>query len=288
MRTPLSEKLYSLGKLNVLTYAHVTKVIMKEKVAIGIEVERFGQTLKYLALNEVVLSAGAIGSPQILMLSGIGPKAHLEKLEITVEADLPVGDNLQDHIMIPTPVEANAAITTSPFTSVNPLNYLQLLLSNSGPLQDNGVGALGIIHTSLSDKIRPDLEFHMAAFSYALDFGLVMKHLINYEEEGYQHVYSPAMGKYVATVLPSLNRPKSFGTIRLKNKDPFEKPIIDPSYLTDQYDVDVLVEGMKYIMKILTTKSAKQYNLKILPDLFHCGKFETFSNGYFECHIREA
>lgn len=85
--------------LHIVTFAYVTRILFNEdKRAVGVQFDRLGVTDVVFANREVIISAGSINTPQLLMLSGIGPKSHLESLDISVLADLPVGDNLQDHI----------------------------------------------------------------------------------------------------------------------------------------------------------------------------------------------
>ncbi len=114
--------------ITVVTFATVSSVIIdSDKNAKGVRVDRFGNDLAYYAKKEVILSAGAIGSPQILMLSGVGPKKHLEGLGINVVKDLPVGRNLQDHFLSAIHFVTERTDLTAPATGIfNPLNYIEV------------------------------------------------------------------------------------------------------------------------------------------------------------------
>ena len=130
--------------LTVLTYAHATELIIEKSDVKGVQVERFGETFEFYAKNEVVLSAGAIGSPQIMLLSGIGPKEHLDDIGIKTVLDRPgVGSNLQDHIMVTSGgldrTENTERLGFDPFFAVRPTNYWTWFTQNpfNGPLGNN-------------------------------------------------------------------------------------------------------------------------------------------------------
>ncbi|TRY77183.1 hypothetical protein TCAL_17013 [Tigriopus californicus] len=189
-----------LGKANidVLTFAQATKLIFEGKRAVGVEVNRFGQTLKYYAQKEVILSAGAIASPHLLMLSGVGPKNHLEHLNIPVIKDLPVGDNLQDHLHVYYPFYMNgtkSGLTTSPFNVLNPLNYIDFFLNGAGPLADNNIGSNGYYNTKHNpDQTRPDAQMHSCAYAHGNDFGAAMKDSYRYKGKSWEYMFEPYLG----------------------------------------------------------------------------------------------
>ena len=140
--------------VEVMTYSAVSNIVLDEDgklTAKGVEVERFGQRLRYFAANEVVLSAGAIGSAQILMLSGIGPKKELQRHGIGQLLDLPVGQNLQDHCMVFTTFrigKPEGQMTMNALSAyLSPLSLLEFYTNGTGPLASNGMGAIGVMHT---------------------------------------------------------------------------------------------------------------------------------------------
>ena len=162
--------------IKVLTYTLAKEVVFDEKdklKAKGIKVERFGEELEYNAKKEVILSAGAIGSAQILMLSGIGPKAELAKNGIQSRIDLPVGKNLQDHIHLPFQfhVGSDEDLTLSPFMAMNPVNIFNYVVNGSGPLAYNNLGANGAWHSPLAKgEKRPGTDSLFSCFSDCLIF----------------------------------------------------------------------------------------------------------------------
>jgi choline dehydrogenase-like flavoprotein len=172
-------------------------------VATGIEVVRFGKKVTLKAKKEVVLSAGAIGSPQILLLSGIGSKDHLQSVGVPLVKDLPgVGQNMQDHLM--------AALTVvvprlkpdetgknqieqdwtgmNAFDSANPLKYFQYLAFGKGPLASSGIAVGGFVHSGLDSDERPDIQLHTFPGHLTLDFDLAFRKAGNVADKSYEAV----------------------------------------------------------------------------------------------------
>ena len=148
-----------LNKLDVtvLPWSTATKVLFDpndKTKAIGVQVRRFGQLLNYYSTKETVLSAGAIGSPHLLMLSGVGPKEHLKSHGIPVRKDLPgVGQNLQDHVDTWLQfVTKEPGLTASPYALFNPVNFLNHFLHGNGPLSDNGLGTMAALRTEVGHE----------------------------------------------------------------------------------------------------------------------------------------
>ena len=141
----------NLNNIDVMTYSIASRIILdKTNSARGITVERFGQELQYFASRETILSAGAIGTPQVLMLSGIGPREELKKYKIRQVADLPVGKNLQDHCMVMQSVRIHnpeGSMTFGAWTLLNPLNSVEFWTNGTGPLTNNGMGVNAVMST---------------------------------------------------------------------------------------------------------------------------------------------
>jgi choline dehydrogenase-like flavoprotein len=224
-----------IGKgLTVLAYAQATKLILDGKTVIGVEVERFGQKLQLFADKEVIVSAGAVGSPQLLMLSGIGPQKHLEEVGIKPFYDLPgVGSNLQDHIIAPFEVVSTndeKMIGFIPFTGVNPLHYWTYFTSNpyNGPLGDSGIGSGAFIHTDINKDPfgRPDIQMHTIPTLFFFDFGTIYKKVLGIADET-SDAYKDYHGSDGLNLAPTLLRPKSRGTIRLASSNPYDHAIIE-------------------------------------------------------------
>lgn len=280
--------------LHVAMNAHVTKILIDDvkMQATGVEFMRYGKKYRISARREVILSAGAINSPQLLMLSGIGPKAHLKKLGIRVLKDLPVGENLQDHVgmggmtfLVDKPI----AIIQDRFNPATTTN--QYVLNERGPMTTlGGVEGLAFITTKFGNKSIdwPDIQFHMAPASINSDAGARIKKVLGIKESLYQSVYAPIANKDAWTVMPLLLRPRSRGWVRLRTRNPFDYPLMDPNYFGDRHDIETLIEGAKFALKIAEgTKVFKQFGSRIhrIP-LPNCKQHKFLSDAYIECHIR--
>ncbi|XP_060593370.1 glucose dehydrogenase [FAD, quinone]-like [Ruditapes philippinarum] len=262
--------------LQVLVNAYVAKVNIKQGAATGVLCIRKGARKTILSKKEVILSAGSIGSPHILLLSGIGPKEQLERFNITVIKDLPVGKNLQDHMHISYPSNVN---TTTKVISNGLLQQIEYLLFQTGPLSSTGLVGTAFIRTSHVQKY-PDIQLHIAVAQPRTDnIKLNATLLANVYNKGF---------KEGITLIPTLLHPKSRGTITLKSTDPFEHPNIDPNYLDDREDIEVLKRAIKISEKLLETDSFKQIGTHsdIYKSATFCSMFEYKSDDFYECLIK--
>ena len=278
------------ANLTVLPYAHASSLIIDRLSAKGVKVKHFGEELAYYAEKEVIVSAGAIGSPQLLMLSGIGHKEHLKQHNIKVLKDLPVGDNLQDHPYLTYFYTSDyPGIATNMLAPINLLNYFTALFLGKGPLTDNALSTTGLIHTSVNkDAPRPDIQVHTAPFSHGSDFGLGgLFHVYNMDHNTGLKIHGDFIGvKDEFSILPTLLRPRSRGTIRLASQDFMDHPIIQPNYYDDLHDLKTMVEAAKFSNNLQFTKSFQDYHLTAQPaDTIFCGEFEPYSDAYWECFV---
>ncbi|MGN2243794.1 GMC family oxidoreductase [Frateuria sp. GZRR33] len=196
-----------------------------------------------LARREVVVCAGAIGSPQLLMLSGIGPAAHLRELGIEVLRDAPdVGDHLQDHI----DYTANLRVRAEGLFGMNPASLARMAASagayrrhGEGMLTSNAAEAGGFLR-SRPDVDRPDLQLHFC-------IGMVDDH------NRRMHL-STGMALHVCVL-----RPASRGRVRLERADVATAPLIDPNFLSAPGDMELLVEGARIVRRILAAPALAAY-----------------------------
>ncbi|XP_022161381.1 glucose dehydrogenase [FAD, quinone] [Myzus persicae] len=278
--------------LHVAMQAHVTKVIINPatKRATGVQLLRDGRMHLVHAKREVILSSGSIGSAQLLMLSGIGPREHLQRLGIPVLQDLRVGDNLQDHVGmfgLTFIVDKPVAIVQNRLRPV-PVT-MEYLTRENGPMTTlGGVEGLGFIPTIYAnDTEYPDIQFHMAPASIASDDGIKVRKILGVQDSIYDKVFRPIAKNDAWTIMPLLLRPRSRGTIRLRSRDPFAYPYIDANYFDDPLDIATLVEGVKLAVKIGQGKAFRQYRSRLhrvpIPG---CARFEFGSDQYWECSIR--
>jgi choline dehydrogenase len=210
--------------LEVLTDALVTKIVVEGGRAAGIRYLLRGKEETAYAQGEVILSAGAIGSPQLLMLSGIGPADHLRDVGVPVLVDSPgVGANLSDHPVVPTQWRTPGSVNL--WEKLGPAQLIRWRLRHSGPLTSNIAEAGGFSRTRPSLP-APDLQWHALPTPF-VDQGL-------------------ADPQYRAfTLLVGLIDVGSRGRVWLRSADPRHKPAIDPAYLSDSTDIEPLVEGVR-------------------------------------------
>jgi choline dehydrogenase-like flavoprotein len=228
----------NLGRpnLTVVTGAHTTRILIESGRAIGIEVRVDGATKKFLARREVLLAAGALQSPQILMLSGIGPATQLREHGIAVACDLPgVGRNLHDHVDIVQVLDAPHLKDLFGLSFTGIVNVVKGIFewrSHRRGLLTTNFGEAGGFIRSGPDETRPDLQFHFV-------IGKLVDH-------GRKTVFGHGYSCHVC-----LLRPKSRGSVTLASADPLAAPLIDPNFLADADDMARLVRGFKAMRQIL-------------------------------------
>ena len=227
--------------LTIETEAHVIRVLFDDKKAVGVDYIKDGQKQTVHCNAEVILCGGAINSPQLLMLSGIGDSSHLHNHGIEVIADVKgVGQNLQDHVVCSVVHESIQAVSLANAQSI--LNVLRYLITKTGPLTSN-VGEGGLFWRSDPNLPKPDVQFHFGPIHY-LDHGLT-----KLDGHGY------ALAGLV------LN-PYSIGEITLKSSDPMKYPAINPNYLSDNRDLEVLLKATKFADAITTHAEFAPYRGK--------------------------
>lgn len=211
----------------------VRRILIDRGRAVGVEVEHDGGQRTLRATREIILSGGAINSPQLLMLSGIGPEAHLRAHGIEVVQPLEgVGSNLQDHptvhIAMENPSGESYALSrrSLPRMAISPLRYL---LRGDGVLASNVAEAGGFVCTDGSG--RPDIQ---------------MTFLVGLKSNA-----RTIPSKHGHMLLVQLLRPKSAGSVRLASARPEDKPIIDPNFFADPYDMKTLMAGFREARRIL-------------------------------------
>ncbi|WP_433564148.1 GMC family oxidoreductase [Nocardia sp. CA-151230] len=231
------------SNLTVLTHVQATRVVIENGRATGVEIaEKNGSRRIVRAAKEVIVSGGVIGSPQLLMLSGIGPAGHLRDLGIDVVADLPVGQNLHDHLFVPMTFVSKKAIHRGIPTYFARGILKEMRNPGSSFMGRTVFEAAGFVKTKFAEGDHPDMQIHTLPWSYPTPNQDADKlHLVDRR---------PAL-----TVMPSLIYPKSRGELKLASADPFASPLIDPGYLTDPWDTEFLIEGIKMIREVMSHKS---------------------------------
>jgi choline dehydrogenase len=217
------------ANLQAETHAQATKLLFDGKQCVGVAYRQDGQDKEARANREVILCGGSINSPQLLLLSGVGPAAHLQEHGLEVVMDLPgVGQNLIDHLAVGVTYFSQQPITLLGAESLG--NLFKFFVLKKGMLTSNVGEAGGFLRVN-QDTAVPDLQYHFApAFFIEHGFG-------SPEEHGF-------------TIAPTLVKPQSVGHISLRSADPFDLPLIQPNYLSEPADLDLLVEGIKIARNI--------------------------------------
>lgn len=270
--------------LEVLDRSYVTKVVFyrnSNKVK-GVIFTRNKKTYIARCKKEVVLSAGAINSPQILMLSGIGPRDHLKSLKIPVIQNLPVGNNLLDH-----PITILIFSSNISAESINIRESLkELLVKGQGPLIAGFCDAVGFLKSPV-EKIEnyPDVEIMFTNVTGSRD---ILTKYYGFTEEVFRTI-QPTNGQNLFSIqIINLNQ-KSVGTLRLKSSDPFEYPLIDLNLLSDKdnHDIEILYQGIQAVLRLTETTAFRGLNVSLALDRFPgCDAFRRLSREYWYCYIR--
>jgi len=241
------------SNLTVRSGAHVTRVLLEGTRATGVEYRSATGLVQVRAGREVVLCGGAFNSPQLLMLSGIGPREELSRHGIKLRHALEgVGQNLQDHIDVFMRVRARSrqSISMHPSYWLKGLGaLLQYLSGRGGVLSSNGAEAGGFIRSRPEEPI-PDLQLHFGPMLYA-DHGRDLR---------------TAMSGYGYIVMIYGLRPLSRGRVGLHSADPFAAPLIDPNYMAESADVEQLVRGVHLLRRILAQSAfAPHHEVEMSP-----------------------
>ncbi|RWK63797.1 GMC family oxidoreductase N-terminal domain-containing protein [Mesorhizobium sp.] len=237
--------------LTVRTDVLVTRIVVEKGRAVGVEIvdRPGGQPTTLRAEREVIVSSGAIGSPKLLMQSGIGPADHLKSVGVTPVHDLPgVGSNLQDHLDLFVIAECTGDHTYDNYAKLHRTVWagLQYLLLKKGPVASSLFETGGFWYADPT-AASPDIQLHLG-----LGSGI---------EAGVEKLKNPGV-----TLNSAFLRPRSRGTVRLNSADPADSPLIDPNYWSDPNDRDMSIKGLRLAREIMRQKALAPYVLReVLP-----------------------
>nr|WP_298795256.1 GMC family oxidoreductase N-terminal domain-containing protein [uncultured Acetobacter sp.] len=255
-----------LGRKNltIVTNALVLRVTFQGRRAAGVQYLLHGRVITAIAEREVVVTSGAIGTPRLMLLSGIGPAEHLRQHNIPVVQDLPgVGENLQDHYGVDIVAEIRENISLDRYNRLPSMAWaaLQYAACGTGPAASNIVEAGAFWYTNSAVTV-PDIQFHFLAGAGA--------------EAGVMTVPEGCAG---ITLNSYTLRPKSRGTVRLRSADARENAVVDPNFLSDPNDVRLAARGVQMSYEIFSQASLKKHIREICffkdkaPSLKDCEEY---------------
>jgi choline dehydrogenase len=219
--------------LTIATNAQATRLLFEGQRVVGVAYSQHGEARRAAVSREVILCGGAINSPQLLLLSGIGPADQLRALDLPVVVDLPgVGQNLQDHLDVAVAYRCTEPISVGTIYAAAELEYRYF---RKGPLSSNGPEAGGFLKIR-SGARAPDLQFHFSP-GWSVGFG----------------TDRPAGHGFA--LWPALLLPESRGYLTLRSPDPLAPPLIEPNYLASEADLDLLVQGVKLARTLARTQA---------------------------------
>ncbi|MEP7106368.1 MAG: GMC family oxidoreductase N-terminal domain-containing protein [Ferruginibacter sp.] len=258
--------------LTVRTGCMVKKIVIENDRATGVEIiSKKGETISIRCNKEVILSAGAIQSPQVLMLSGIGDADELKEFNIASRHHLPgVGKNLQDHVWCGVSGASNIPTGNSVLRPLNMTKaFLQYLLFKTGPLGNSPLEANAFLKSDPSIN-RPDIQFHFAPIGSAADYTTDIHDINTFPKiDGYG-------------ILVILIRPESRGYITIRTANPFDAPVIEPAFLSHPHDMELLLIAIKRAIAVTEAGPLKQYN----PTGVHLPA-KPFTDERLKTHIRK-
>ncbi|XP_058797502.1 glucose dehydrogenase [FAD, quinone]-like, partial [Phymastichus coffea] len=273
--------------------SHVNKVLIdpETKTAYGVEFTKGYRKIEVVARKEVIICAGAIGSPKILMFSGIGPAEHLRSFNISVLKDAPVGENLMDHISY-----GGLSFMTNETDSflitdiLRPSNHAfsEYLTKRTGPLTvPFGVEALGFMNV---DNLSPDDEDPNLEIIFAnIHFGseLLGHTIFGFKDSYFYKFFAKTIFHHGYILFPILMQPKSRGRVFLRSSNPKDNPKILANYLSDADDVRVGVKMIRQTIEIAKVKALQKYGSRINDVIVPgCETHEPNSDSYWECAFR--
>lgn len=271
--------------LHVIKHAFVKKILIdKNNNAYGVKFEYKGKhKMKAYARKEIIVSAGTFLSPQLLMLSGIGPKKHLQKFNIRVKSDIPVGKNLIDHHSLYIWFRFNPT-ESSPTDQLD--DIFEYAIHGDGPLTSRGVTNInGFINLSNQSSI-PEQQFQVFYYKRN-DSGLKGYMNKNYYRDNIKYALLMENQNHdLAAVVVSVLHPKSRGYVKLSSKSYCKKPIVNPMYYSNPEDVESSLQAMKDQLAYENTESYQRNGGQFIHiPIEECDRYEFRSDDYLRCYI---
>lgn len=261
---------------HVSKHTRASKILFEGNVAVAVEVFYKGEAYILKANKKIILCAGVFNTPQILMLSGIGPEDHLKAMNIEVKSNLPVGDNLMDQVSITVVHKTKKYLLPIP----NP-TFLPPLTMIPFPV------IVGSISLNKSNILTPDYQTYNLLFAHDTPLlALACRPVFGYRDDICNRWIKQLVSRDAFYSIIVNVQPKSRGTIRLKSLNPFDSPIIKTNFLKEQQDIDDMVKYVKDFIKIGDTKFFKENDAELVGlDLPECADKDVGSDEFWKCYI---
>lgn len=281
--TPIKDR----KNLKVIKNALVTKLIIEGDTVIGVRFKIKNKVWEVKVNKEVIVSGGAIGSPKLLQLSGIGKAADLNKLGIKVVKDLSVGYNLQDHLVstLNFQFHRETAEDHSPRDIAD--SMFSFLKHRVGKFGGTGYTDLvAFLDTVNKTGEYPDIQYmFIGQPKKMIGFQKVLEDMGYNDDFISQYLKANEEAETVQNMVALLS-PKSRGTVKLRSKNPTDHPIIDANYLAEEEDVETLLRGIKEFVKFTETDNFKTHSGELYRyKIDECDKLEYLSDEYWKCYV---
>lgn len=273
--------------LYITKYARAIKVLIdpNENRAYGVKVLlKNGKTIKVYAKKEVIVSAGSVDTPKLLMLSGIGPREELEKFHIDTIADLPVGKNLQEHQVVLIVYTGERGLQTAV------QNLLTIKELDTFPLP-NQCAFFTLNNTGYCYKSKPQFQlfnFHLAAGSSPL-LKIFCTDELNFNDQYCSSLARVNDDRELDITTLVLLHPESRGQVTLQSQNPYDDPIIKYGFYSDRRDENTMVEGLKYLTRLVKTSHYRKVGGTIPKlNVTGCEGLQWGTDKYWHCYARNA
>lgn len=277
--------------LQIIKHAHVTQVLFNpDKSVSGVKfLLNEKDELQVNVRKEVVLSGGAVNTPQLMQLSGIGREKDLRKLNITTISNLSVGKNLQDHNVVPIYYKVHASTTPAFDMNTEFVDHLlEFLTKRTGPLSNHGLSGLtGFVNTVNATDPFPDIQYHYFMGRKLSGRTKQIISLIGYEESVVNSLVAAEEQADLIAIYVVLLNPKSWGKLKLRSTNPLDKPYIDAGYLYHMDDIKSMIGGIRIQQKIMGSSALTSAEPELVKvDLPGCANIAYDTDQYWECYVR--
>lgn len=272
--TGLLNKSSKRNNMRVIKDTLATKILTINNTAYGIKVLIDSKEMTLFASKEVIVSAGTFNTPKLLLLSGIGPKKHLQNVGINVVQDLPVGENLHDHVMVLNWLAADNGTCYTDEASFY-MNMIQYLYDRTGTLsRTDSMGAYLSLNDS-SDPNVPDIAFYPSCVPINNEFGSGCKNILGLKDSICSKLDSLNKDHELISVAVVLLKPKSRGKVQLKSTDPLDAPLIFSGTFSDASDLEGFPRALDLVQALANTSYFMRKNARVVEfDIENCKDLE--------------